>query len=155
VESNRGPGIVFHTLKLPKYSMAPSSSLSREVARARRTWLSDCAQSHGACGKGNISQLPLRILDVQIRGSDDKSRLVDFSRRRDAHGRSQYDRYCALSYCWGEFRSRFITTSATIKSNRRGIPVKSLPKTFYDAVIACRELKVRYLWIDCLLHPPR
>lgn len=120
--------------------MAPSSSLSREIARARRTWLSDCTQSHRICGKGNTSQLPLRDLDVQIRGSDDKIRLVDFSRTRVARGRSQYDRCCALSYCWGEFRSRFITTSATIKSNRRGILVQSVPKTFYDAVIACREM---------------
>jgi hypothetical protein len=32
----------------------------------------------------------------------------------------------------------------------RGIFVEELPKTFRDAVIVCRRLGVRYLWIDSL-----
>lgn len=58
-------------------------------------------------------------------------------------------KYIALSHCWGNCVVGK-TTSQNFQSRLQGIPLSSLPQTFQDAVILCREFQIRYLWIDSL-----
>ena len=58
--------------------------------------------------------------------------------------------YITLSHCWG--KSNFLKlTKTTSQRLRNGFSAAdTLSKTFQDAIIICRELKVKYLWIDSL-----
>jgi hypothetical protein len=64
--------------------------------------------------------------------------------------------YIALSHCWGKSRP-LVTTTATLSDRMAGIPMKTLPRTFQDAVTITRELGLEYLWIDslCILQDSR
>ncbi|KAE8347137.1 heterokaryon incompatibility protein-domain-containing protein [Aspergillus arachidicola] len=62
-------------------------------------------------------------------------------------------RYIALSYCWGsrtEAEQQLKTTRDSVKSHMQRIPIEALPQTLLDAVLVCRALGVRYLWVDVL-----
>jgi hypothetical protein len=54
-----------------------------------------------------------------------------------------------LSYCWGGDQI-IKSTVNQISYWRRAIPYEQLPKTLQDAVIICRHLNVRFLWIDAI-----
>lgn len=59
--------------------------------------------------------------------------------------------YICLSHCWGDESSPVLkTTTHNIKEHKETISWSRLPKTFQDAVLFTRKLRVRYLWIDSL-----
>jgi hypothetical protein len=57
--------------------------------------------------------------------------------------------YAALSYCWGS-SVPVITTKHTLADRMRVILISDLPKTFIDSIEVCRQLGIKYLWIDAL-----
>ncbi|ETI22815.1 hypothetical protein G647_06891 [Cladophialophora carrionii CBS 160.54] len=59
----------------------------------------------------------------------------------------EFQRYVALSYCWGKQRQSYETTKATLTSD---IDTTRLEKTIQDAIRYTRELGIKYLWVDCL-----
>jgi hypothetical protein len=85
------------------------------------------------------SGLPSRLIDVD--GNDQsKIKLIDVK------GRNQY---LALSYRWGESQS-LVTTMDNLSVMRKGIEITRFPRTIQDAILICRMLKIRYLWVDAL-----
>ncbi|KAH6673773.1 heterokaryon incompatibility protein-domain-containing protein, partial [Halenospora varia] len=58
--------------------------------------------------------------------------------------------YMCLSHCWGDSQYPSKTTNLTLNQNKANITWDSLPRTFQDAIIVTRWLKIRYLWIDSL-----
>jgi hypothetical protein len=58
-------------------------------------------------------------------------------------------RYVTLSHCWGG-RVNLATTTETLETHKKGIPLPTMPKTFADAVEITRRLGIRYLWVDSL-----
>lgn len=64
-------------------------------------------------------------------------------------GEGELGTYAALSYCWGGDQI-VKTTIANIQSKREGIALEYLPRTLQDAIQVCKQLKIRYLWIDAL-----
>ncbi|KAG4434257.1 hypothetical protein IFR05_010247 [Cadophora sp. M221] len=82
--------------------------------------------------------LPSRVIEI----SDDSIRLMETN--------GQCGQYIALSHCWGDSRPLCLTTKATIDDNKLEIAGPSLPKTFQNTVQVCRELGIRYLWIDSI-----
>ncbi|KFA56526.1 hypothetical protein S40293_01066 [Stachybotrys chartarum IBT 40293] len=103
--------------------------------------LEHCLANHQTCAKNINSVLPTRLLDVTL--EDQKAvRLVESSSLPFAP-------YVALSYCWGDSVTTK-TTIANIDDMKRGLQVSSLPRAYIDAIRLCRELGVRYLWIDAL-----
>ncbi|PVI02330.1 HET-domain-containing protein, partial [Periconia macrospinosa] len=58
--------------------------------------------------------------------------------------------YIALSYRWSAVSEQFSSTRDNISDLKRFLPLWLLPKTIQDAVVFCRELGYRYLWVDCL-----
>ncbi|KUJ12714.1 HET-domain-containing protein [Mollisia scopiformis] len=57
--------------------------------------------------------------------------------------------YTTLSHCWGAVVLGTLLTT-NIESLKKSIPLSSLVKTFQNAVEVTRQLKVGYIWIDCL-----
>jgi hypothetical protein len=112
-----------------------------------REWLQLCDRKHQVigCSLEIVPFLPARVLDV----SDGGLRL-HISRPGDRGD------YIALSHCWGnipEEQKRVFCTSTdniTERSHANMFDIKTLPKTFQDAIILTRELGKRYIWIDSL-----
>jgi hypothetical protein len=109
-----------------------------EVAKS---WLDECSDLHEDCPRDQAAELPSRVLDVGPVDGSDEPKLVETS------GGS--DRYAALSYCWG-LGQALTTTMANIEERKRRILLSACPPTIRDAILACRELSCRYLWIDAL-----
>ena len=104
-----------------------------------------CNRTHGAtCAAWRLlnAELPTRVLDVGVDSTAARIRLVEPVNMRSA--------YITLSHRWGDRTDIVMTTRSTIQEFRNGIDMNMLPKVFADAVFACRQLRVRYLWIDTL-----
>lgn len=103
------------------------------------SWIKDCTETHHACGPGQASQLPTRVLDLEARNGD----VVLY----ESHGEAA--KYMCLSHCWGNSRA-LTTTSSNLADHKTRISFDALPRTFEDAVVFCKKMNVRYLWIDSL-----
>ena len=101
--------------------------------------MKECTTQHSACGSGDAFPLPRRVLDVM---AQDQDVLLYESEGQEAQ-------YMCLSHCWGNSRA-ITTTIENIENHKKGIPFGMLPSTFQDAVLFCRKMKVKYLWIDSL-----
>ncbi|KAH6845644.1 heterokaryon incompatibility protein-domain-containing protein [Chaetomium sp. MPI-CAGE-AT-0009] len=129
-----------------------ADSGSAEALSVLEGWVNECVAGHEECRWPKVSggreeetkpELPTRVIDVGTDADGGTVRLVETKGRRDD--------YAALSHCWGPPEKRpLCTTKATFSQHLAGIPVSSLPKTFYDAVAITRRLNLRYLWIDSL-----
>ena len=113
-----------------------SSVTNERAIRRIEQAFTQCLMQHENCPRSKTDFLPSRVIDVE---------------RMCLHetGGRQIDTYAALSYCWGG-EQLVKTTSENIPSKRSGIPLEGLPQTLQDAVQVCRELAIRYLWIDAL-----
>lgn len=78
------------------------------------------------------------------------SRVIDVEKMclHETDGR-ETGTYVALSYCWGG-EQEVKTTKENIASKKIGIELENLPRTLQDAIQVCRQLAIRYLWIDAL-----
>ncbi|KAJ5231536.1 uncharacterized protein N7469_006124 [Penicillium citrinum] len=104
-----------------------------------------CNRTHGAtCAPWRLlnAELPTRVLDVGVDPNTSSIRLVEPGNIRSP--------YMTLSHRWGNKANIIKTTTLTIEEYMRGINLNSLPKVFADAVVICRRLQIRYLWIDTL-----
>jgi len=127
-----------------------SDSSSPEALIKIKRWIHDCLSSHEECGGIGfdvINQtsthqfMPDRLLDLRSAEDSQDCRVV--------HTTGIRDHYAALSHCWGSFE--FLTTrKGNLQDHLISIAVKSLPKTFQDAITICGGLDIRFLWIDSL-----
>jgi len=106
-----------------------------------RAFMRECQNSE-SCSPSKSSNLPTRVLDLGPPGSSGSIRLYKTRNRKG--------RYVCLSHCWGTGHGLLKTTQDTLLVRKRGILESELPKTFLDAVIFTRMLRIRYLWIDSL-----
>ncbi|KAJ8106724.1 hypothetical protein OPT61_g9352 [Boeremia exigua] len=144
-----------HTIKLSISKMHsknhPQSTIQAQLSRhigsteqlqMIRGWLAECADSmqHRDCNSDTILRKPTWLLDL---GNDDTKnfRLVD--------GTSIVTPYAALSYSWGTVQQLQLVPG-NLEEFKAGIRFEALSKVTQDAVIICRELSVRYLWVDAL-----
>jgi hypothetical protein len=58
-------------------------------------------------------------------------------------------KWAALSYVWGG-NQEVKTTSSCLSAMMMNISVENLPQTLTDALMVCKKLWLRYIWIDCL-----
>jgi len=109
-----------------------------------KNWLHTCITSHEHCRIGFFSGwLPTRLVDVGLIDGSQVPRLIiasDLAEKDVA--------YVTLSHRWSDNVLKLKTSN--IDEFRHGIPLSSLSKTFLDAILATRNLGVRYLWIDSL-----
>jgi hypothetical protein len=140
-----------------------TSSGSQGTLSIASNWLKHCVEKHD-CHKSlfvpqekkspesDFSEVvdegrtifPTRLLDLQAfnEGSLD-IRLVE----KPTSGRL----YATLSHCWGvNCDARYQATKSTLPALRHRIRYADLPKTYRDAILVCRSLHIRYIWIDSL-----
>jgi hypothetical protein len=58
--------------------------------------------------------------------------------------------YAVLSHCWGLIPFTTLTRERLSCFMQDGIADEILPANFLDAIWMCRQLQIRYLWIDSL-----
>ncbi|KAF2647059.1 HET-domain-containing protein [Lophiostoma macrostomum CBS 122681] len=119
------------------------------VLKLALKWLRLCQSEHSICQQRadlhDSKYLPKRLLDV----GDTESPIC----RLHVAGNKQCTEasgYVALSHCWGVNPSFLTLTSDNLAEFQRGIPFHWLPKTFADAIHACRRLGFKWIWIDSL-----
>lgn len=103
--------------------------------------------------KPTFPPLPSRVIDVGPADGSKEPYLLDNVIQSLFVGMNPMQRrfgnYIALSHCWGEVQP-LKTSYASYRDRRREIKMSDMPPTFRDAVIVCRALEIRYLWIDSL-----
>ncbi|OCK72847.1 HET-domain-containing protein [Lepidopterella palustris CBS 459.81] len=116
---------------------------STETFEMARRWLRECRSSpdHSNCGPQRPNLLPRRVLYV---GTQDHPKLRLFEPPPQQHLP-----YAALSYCWGSV-PMITTTKSTLQQFSMNIAMEALPCSIQDAVFVCRQLSLRYLWVDAL-----
>jgi hypothetical protein len=82
--------------------------------------------------------LPTRIIDIEGKPI--------IRETNGAHGQ-----YIALSYCWGTSGKNILLSNSTYDDfTTIGIEMGTLAKTIQDAIIVCRNLDIKTLWVDAL-----
>jgi len=107
------------------------SKTSSQISR----WLQECVQ-HPCCPRQTDVPLPTRLIDVAT------ARICDTN--------GAFDKFVALSYCWGT-GSQMQLRSDTIETLMQHMDFNDLPQTIKDAVLVTRSLSIRYLWVCCAL----
>lgn len=105
-----------------------------------RRWMRGCADHHANCVALDDVPLPTRLIDVRTPGTYPDLWLPP----KGATGQ-----YVALSYCWGRNQAKILTQDA-LDSGPVKFPLHSLPLTLRHAMVICRNLGYRYIWIDAL-----
>lgn len=105
-----------------------------------KRWINLCKHKHGAaCNRSETGKSPAkRLLDVE------KNCIVDGP---------NVDEYFTLSYVWGMAAQFMLTKDVVNDSTNEGffssIGTK-IPRSIRDAMQVCRNIGVRYLWVDAL-----
>ncbi|EWG54339.1 hypothetical protein FVEG_17301 [Fusarium verticillioides 7600] len=95
-----------------------------------------------------INTLPSRVIDVG--NEDDTCHTLNSKPIRLLEPNSgTLGSYMTLSHRWSS-TGHITTTRNNIGDHRKVIPWQKLSRTFQEAIIICREMGVRYLWIDSL-----
>jgi hypothetical protein len=118
-------------------STSSPESLSWAAYRLRR-----CLQSHSDCNVTKEPFRPTRLLNVNSVHPD----VI----LEDAATLPAVAEYAALSHCWGKRPITCRTTKSNYWTAARGVPWKSLPQSFQDAITVTRALCLDYLWIDSI-----
>lgn len=105
-------------------------------------WITNCDNNHAKESPRINQPMPKRVLDVGNRTSLRRIKLFETN--------GAFGTYTTLSWRWGAPNTQLTTKKATIDTRIAGIPWRTLPRTFQDAVTITRNLGYQYLWIDAL-----
>ena len=129
------------TIDVPGRILQPSI-LSGDTAALIKDWQFTCRQTHSDCQRP--AYRPQRLL--QVGGGE-----VNHLKLQACHESSvpSSPEYAALSYMWGG-PQRFLTTKDSLGAKMIKIEFEDLPGTLRDAVLVCRAIGIRWLWVDVL-----
>src|SRR4051812_5473952 len=120
------------------------SMRAKETFTLAKDWIGECSEQHVECRTTTIHRvLPTRL--VYINSTPETQNYKASIRRSDTLPIET--QYLTLSHCWGE-REFLISTRANISSFEVSLPIRSLSKTFQDAIFATTNLGFQYIWID-------
>ncbi|KAL9064106.1 MAG: hypothetical protein Q9157_007954 [Trypethelium eluteriae] len=105
--------------------------------------LEACVSGHKECTRVRPSSIPKRLLHVGRKHS------TGFGDPYLVQDLKSLPPYVALSYCWGKKTFRRMTR-ASLDQDKRGIALRTLPRSFQDAISLLRDLDIDYLWVDAL-----
>lgn len=126
-----------------------------------RIWLNECPTKHTSriCFERrhlteSLSEVfPTRLIDVGELDSSQHAHLVKFESWKHFNKskiRSNFDGYAALSYCWGlNFDKSCLLREENEVEFQHRLPIK-LPRTIQESIDVCRQLGIRYIWVDAL-----
>ncbi|KAF2095194.1 HET-domain-containing protein [Rhizodiscina lignyota] len=147
------------TVYTRRYSLIPSDIVEKSNSNVRpgnstrsaaslqviKTWLSTCQSEHSNCSveaDPTPWKPPTRLIEI----SCDKLKLC-------TSGNTGHPQYATLSHRWpGNFAELMRLTTENIDQFQEGIPEhdRGFSQVFRDAIFLCRELGIRYIWIDSL-----
>lgn len=131
----------------PLLNAAPEPVSERSFSDVKE-WLRKCIRDHADCriltNGGHVPEVPFYVVDIYTR------QLIETSVVGCA--------YAALSYVWGSKAGIWVSTMRehALEHGPNSIP-SILPNTIEDAFSVCKELQIRYLWVDllCIDHTSR
>ncbi|KAK5652044.1 hypothetical protein OQA88_10947 [Cercophora sp. LCS_1] len=115
-----------------------SRTLGHVEVAAIRSWL---AEEYSLENRASPPELPMRVIDVEPNGS------AGCRIHQTQYGEKA--QYAALSYCWGKGSQQVTTTRSNITNFSSELPA-GLSATIRDAIRVCREIGLRFLWVDAL-----
>ncbi|KAH8649459.1 heterokaryon incompatibility protein-domain-containing protein [Tricladium varicosporioides] len=137
-----------NAFEIPIDDLGPTKSLE-ETQTTRLQFaarcLDNCFQQHLKCGLTQTSWRPTRLIDLGSLDGPLSARLVVFSDNQSG----PKEPYATLSHRWGSAEMPRLTTKG-LAALCQAIVIETLPKTFQDAFVAMKTLKLRYIWIDSL-----
>lgn len=118
---------------------ANTSTGSPENLRLAKIWLTECREKHPQCRVNHAKkpELPTRLINV---GDPTRPFLQETTASTEGP-------YVALSYCWGEGK-QFKTLKENYQDYLQCLPMRTLPRTFADAIRTATALGYTYIWID-------
>lgn len=121
-----------------------SSTPTEEAWSCARTWIDRCSTSHNRCSAPRDKTWhPRRLLD--LRDASHKVWLIE------TQNRGVTGAYATLSHRWPpDFQTTLILRPETYDLLCEGIPIVRLPQTVQDSITCCKNLSIRYLWVDCM-----
>jgi hypothetical protein len=113
-----------------------------------------CTQTHKSCQSKTNRHTPtgpgVRLIDLSSYTTTGCVRLVEGLEL------STLPQYAALSYVWGQAQNQAThqTTISNYEDHKQGLELSTLPKTFQDAIVVSKMMKLRYLWVDryCIIQ---
>lgn len=90
--------------------------------------------------------MPSFLLDVESLALEDCVKIFEVPP-------AAYERYVALSYCWGHLGQKVMNIKETRQRLLSGIHIEELDCSIRDAILVTRELGLKYIWIDALCIP--
>ncbi|KAL2865283.1 HET domain-containing protein [Aspergillus lucknowensis] len=138
---------------MPESTMLTGNTALPTSFERAHVFIQACEATHEQCGSGRNVPLSKRVLDVTEITSE-----MGHPGIRLETTEAETGTYVCLSHCWGDaskIHTKTLTT--TIDEYHRFIAWTDLPKTFRDAVVLTRRLRVKYLWIDslCIIQDSR
>ncbi|KAJ9613925.1 hypothetical protein H2200_002061 [Cladophialophora chaetospira] len=121
----------------------PSSTGDRRVLQRAQQWLTECLQDHGRCITPISTFLPLRLLDIDPQGTQQKTFTVVEAKHVPLESA-----YLTMSHRWHETTPRL--TRRHRSEYEQPAPWTELPGYFQDAFQITQSLGYRYLWVDSL-----
>jgi len=120
----------------------PADSSSPVAHMLIAKWLQRCTTDHVNCRRSRASSyVPPRLIDTMSQ----PPRLIISEAESETIAE-----YATLSHCWG-VKPQFLTLTAdNIERFQFALPMQDIAKTFVDAIVLCRNIGFRYLWIDSL-----
>lgn len=111
-------------------------------------WVQKCRQTCEHSRSANVipNDRPGRLVDVTPLEGTCKDNLALVTGENPGIGD-----YLALSYCWGQRDQPMATTTVNVQSRfEEGFSLSDMPHTIRDAVLVCRRLGFRHIWVDSL-----
>ena len=122
----------------------PISTGDDAIVGLIQVWMDRCSGNH-QCYNASATYYPPRLLDLT--GDCVHLRTAEELKASNKHG----DSYATLSHCWGVAKDFLQLSSANMEGFRsEGISLDDFPQTFQHAIVLCRKLRIRLLWIDSL-----
>jgi len=105
-----------------------------------KLWYRQCVHDHPRCAPPDPSFRPTRLIEIV---GKDSVRLIETKEEKPTES------YVAFSHCWGKAK-----TLKLLKENKPRLQSRiqddELPTSYKEALLVCRSLRFRYIWIDSL-----
>jgi hypothetical protein len=119
-------------------SISTGDTSSDQTLETLSDWIEDCVEHHDSCQQLHLSELPKRILEIEG---------ISVYLREHVITRVKY---ACLSHCWGSIGPALKLTKTSLPRLEGGLLIEHLPKSFWETVLLCARLGLRFIWIDAL-----
>lgn len=105
-----------------------------------KKWYRECIEHHLLCAAPDPAFRPTRLIEIL----DQSSVRLIISKSEGVK-----DTYVAFSHCWGKAKTLKLLES-NLSELQSGISDSELPTSYKEALVVCRSMGFRYIWIDSL-----